>query len=38
MDTRINRIRENEKMSHTKMYTDEKLYHTDSWCRAARKT
>lgn len=38
MDTRINQIRENEKMSHTKMYTDEKLYHTDSWLQKPVKT
>ena len=29
MNTRIDRIRENEKMSHTKVYTDEVLYNTD---------
>ena len=29
--TRIDRIRESEKRSHTKIYTDESLYNSDSW-------
>lgn len=32
-DARIDRIRESEKRSHTKIYTDENLYCSDSWLR-----
>ena len=38
MNTRIDRIRENEKRSHTKVYTDEVLYNTDSWLKKPIKT
>ena len=37
-DARIDRIRENEKRSHTKIYTDENLYISDSWLRKPIKT
>lgn len=30
-DSRIDRIRESEKRSHTKIYNDESLYNSDSW-------
>ena len=33
MNSRIEKIRESEKLSHTKIYTDEELYHTDSWLK-----
>jgi len=36
MNTRIDRIRENEKRSHTKVYTDEVLYNTDSWLKVMK--
>ena len=38
MNTRIDGIRENEKRSHTKVYTDEVLYNTDSWLKKPIKT
>jgi len=38
MKSRIKKIRESEKLSHTKIYTDEELYHTDSWLRKPIKT
>lgn len=38
MNTRIDRIRENEKRSHTKVYIDEVLYNTDSWLKKPIKT
>lgn len=37
-DARIDRIRESEKRSHTKIYTDESLYSSDSWLRKPIKT
>ena len=37
-DARIDRIRESEKRSHTKIYTDENLYSSDSWLRKPIKT
>lgn len=33
VDKRIDKIRESEKRSHTKIYTDENLYSSDSWLR-----
>ena len=38
MEFRIEKIRESEKLSHTKIYTDEELYHTDSWLKKPIKT
>ncbi len=38
LDDRINRIRESERKSHTEIYSDEKLYATDSWLRKPIKT
>lgn len=38
MTPRIKTIRESEKLSHTKIYTDEELYHTDSWLKKPIKT
>ncbi len=38
MESRIEKIRESEKLSHTKIYTDEELYHTDSWLSKPIKT
>ncbi len=38
MDPRIDKIRESEKRSHTKIYTDEALYNTDSWLKKPIKT
>lgn len=33
MDERLKRIRESERKSHIEIYTDEKLYATDSWLK-----
>ena len=38
MQSRIQTIRESERLSHTKIYTDEELYHTDSWLGKPIKT
>ena len=38
MNSRIEKIRESEKLSHTKIYSDEELYNTDSWLRKPIKT
>lgn len=38
MKSRIEKIRESEKLSHTKIYTDEELYRTDSWLKKPIKT
>lgn len=38
MNDRLSRIRENEKKSHTEIYTNEKLYDTDSWLARPIKT
>lgn len=38
MDERLKRIRESERMSHEEIYTDEKLYATDSWLKKPIKT
>ena len=38
MKSRIQTIRESEKLSHTKIYTDEELYRTDSWLSKPIKT
>ena len=38
MNYRIEKIRENEKKSHTKIYSDEGLYNTDSWLKKPIKT
>ena len=38
MDSRIDKIRESEKISHTKIYNDEVLYNTDSWLKKPIKT
>ena len=38
MDERLIRIRENERKSHTEIYTNEKLYNTDSWLQKPIKT
>lgn len=38
MDKRLIRIRENERKSHTEIYTNEKLYNTDSWLQKPIKT
>lgn len=38
MDERLKRIRESERKSHIEIYTDEKLYATDSWLKKPIKT
>ncbi len=38
MDKRLKRIRESERKSHEEIYTDEKLYATDSWLKKPIKT
>lgn len=38
MNKRLARIRENERKSHTEIYTNEKLYNTDSWLQRPIKT
>ena len=38
MDPRLERIRENEERSHTKIYSSEKLYDSDSWLNKPVKT
>ena len=38
MDNRVTRIRENERSSHTKVYTTEKLYESDGWLKKPIKT
>lgn len=38
MDERLKRIRESESRSHIEIYTDEKLYATDSWLKKPIKT
>ena len=38
MDERLKRIRESERKSHVEIYTDEKLYATDSWLKKPIKT
>ncbi|SCZ81673.1 hypothetical protein SAMN02910350_02940 [Pseudobutyrivibrio xylanivorans] len=38
MDSRISRIRQNEKKSHTEVYTKEKLYDSNTWLRKPIKT
>lgn len=38
MDGRLKRIRESERKSHIEIYTDEKLYATDSWLKKPIKT
>lgn len=38
MNSRIDKIRESEKLSHTKIYSDEDLYNTDSWLKKPIKT
>jgi len=38
MNPRIYKIRESEKLSHTKIYSDEDLYNTDSWLKKPIKT
>ena len=38
MDERLIRIRENERKSHTEIYTNEKLYNTNSWLQKPIKT
>lgn len=38
MDERITRIRESERKSHTEIYTNEKLYNSDSWLQKPIKT
>ena len=38
MDERLKRIRESERKSHEEIYTDEKLYATDSWLKKPIKT
>lgn len=38
MNERLARIRENERKSHTEIYTSEKLYHSDSWLSKPIKT
>lgn len=38
MDERLRRIRESERKSHIEIYTDEKLYATDSWLKKPIKT
>ena len=38
MDDRLTRIRESEKRSHTEVYSNEKLYNSDSWLKKPIKT
>lgn len=38
MNSRIDKIRKSEKISHTKVYNDEELYNTDSWLKKPIKT
>lgn len=38
MDTKTKQIRENEGISHTEIYTKEKLYDTDTWLKKPIKT
>jgi len=38
MDERLARIRESERKSHTEIYKNEELYHTDSWLQKPIKT
>ncbi len=38
MEPRIKKIRESEKLSHTIIYTDEEVYHTESWLKKPIKT
>jgi len=38
VNDRLKRIRNSEKISHTEIYTNEKLYHSDSWLRKPIKT
>ena len=38
MNERIIRIRESERKSHTEIYTNEKLYSSDSWLQKPIKT
>ena len=38
MDTKTKQIRENEGLSHTEIYTKEKLYDTDTWLKKPIKT
>lgn len=38
MNSRIDKIRESEKQSHTKIYNEEDLYNTDSWLKKPIKT
>lgn len=38
MDERLKRIRESERKSHEEIYTDEKLYATDSWLKKPIRT
>ena len=38
MNERLARIRESERKSHTAIYTNEKLYHSDSWLQRPIKT
>lgn len=38
MNSRIDKIRKSEKLSHTKIYNDEDLYNTDSWLGKPIKT
>lgn len=38
MDERLKRIRESERKSHIEIYTDDKLYATDSWLKKPIKT
>ena len=38
MNDRLSRIRESEKRSHTEIYTNEKLYQSDSWLQRPIKT
>lgn len=38
MNDRLARIRESEKKSHTAAYTNERLYHSDSWLQKPIRT
>ena len=38
MDDRLTRIRENEKISHTEIYSNEQQFNTDSWLNKPIKT
>lgn len=38
MDERLASIRESKRKSHTEIYSNEKLYHTDSWLQRPIKT